>query len=191
MKYDILDSRTKSMQDLGCCLHPKTTKMFGQERIQSFQPFPLVNLPFMCRENKVFFRPNISGPIWSCLSKIKQYIDIKELCVLCNVTATMITLSGSPTDLYLDVRSKWVEEPDYGSMTKASGFPTTQSEQAKPSQGEGRGDVVLLGTQQGILPGTRAGSRWQAQLQPFLTPLFSRIAVYSLDTWWKGGIRVN
>ena len=137
MKYDILDSRTKSMQDLGCCLHPKTTKMFGQERIQSFQPFPLVNLPFMCRENKVFFRPNISGPIWSCLSKIKQYIDIKELCVLCNVTATMITLSGSPTDMYLDVRSKWVGEPDYDNMTKASGFPTTKSEQAKPRRGEG------------------------------------------------------
>ena len=76
----------------------------------------------------------------------------------------------------LDVRSKWVGEPDFDNMTKASGFPTL------PSQGEGRGDVVLLGTQQGILPGTRAGSRWQAQLQPFLTPLFSRIAVYSLDT---------
>ena len=89
---------------------------------------------------------------------------------------------GFLTDMYLDVRSKWVGEPDYDNISKASGFPTTQSEQAKPSQGEGRGDVVLLGTQQGILPGTRAGSRWQAQLQPFLTPLFSKIAVYSLDT---------
>ena len=72
---------------------------------------------------------------------------------------------------------------------KLLGFPPRSLN--KPSQGEGRGDVVLLGTQQGILPGTRAGSRWQAQLQPFLTPLFSKIAVYSLDTWWKGGIRVN
>ena len=83
--------------------------------------------------------------------------------------------------MYLDVRSKWVGEPYFDNMTKASGFPTTQSEQAKPSQGEGRGDVVLLGTQQGILPGTRAGSRGQAQLQPFLTPLFPRIIVYSSD----------
>ena len=83
--------------------------------------------------------------------------------------------------MYLDVRSKWVGEPDYNNMTKASGFPNTQSEQAKPSQGEGRGDVVLLGTQQGILPGTGPGSRCQGQLQPFLTPLFPIIAGYSLD----------
>ena len=35
---------------------------------------------------------------------------------MCNVIATMITLSGSPTDLYLDVRSKWVEEPNYSGL---------------------------------------------------------------------------
>ena len=62
---------------------------------------------------------------------------------------------------------------------KLLGFPPRSL--SKPSQGEGRGDVVLLGTQQGILPGTRAGSRGQAQLQPFLTPLFPIIAGYSLD----------
>jgi len=72
---------------------------------------------------------------------------------------------------------------------KLLGFPPRSL--SKPSQGEGRGDVVLLGTQQGILPGTGPGSRWQAQLQPFLTPLFPIMAGNSLDGWWNGRIGVN